>query len=136
MTVIVVDDDPNYSPTLADLLQEMGYRVVTADRCSTAIEWARKIQPDAAIVDYYLHRRDGIQTVAELRRVAPGLKKVLLYSGFAGSEILPRAKDIGVDAFVPKPADPLKILDILESLISEVPGESPDEPGGIEGPVH
>lgn len=76
-------------------------------------------KPDAAIVDFYLrgHRRDGLETIIELRREIPTLRAAILYSAqSAPAEV---ANTSEVDLYLEKVHGPGPLISALESLLAE-----------------
>jgi two-component system, OmpR family, alkaline phosphatase synthesis response regulator PhoP len=65
-TVLVVDDDTKIRDTLAELLAEDGYRVVTATHGARAVERMRREHVCMVLLDLMQPSRSGAQVLAEL----------------------------------------------------------------------
>ena len=103
-TILLVDDEEVMVELGRDLLEAIGYRVVTARDGKEAIEIYRdnKDQIDLVILDMVMPRMGGGNAYDKMREIDPNVK-VLLSSGYSmdseAKEILAR----GCDAFIQKP---------------------------------
>ncbi len=81
--VLVVDDEKNVRRTTQLLLEELGFEVVVARDGVEAVESFRAgpARIHAVLLDLTMPRMDGVETLKELRRVAPGVP-VVLTSGY------------------------------------------------------
>lgn len=59
MTVLVVDDDPEFVAQHQSMLEALGFQVFTAESQLQAEEMLKTLQPDLAIVDLVLEHMDG-----------------------------------------------------------------------------
>jgi CheY-like chemotaxis protein len=67
LSILVVDDDPDFLTLATRLLESMGVEVVaTAQDAASALAAANEKKPDAALVDVGLPDRNGIDLGAEL----------------------------------------------------------------------
>jgi CheY-like chemotaxis protein len=109
--VLVVDDEPVITDTLAAVLRNNGYTVKTAYNANAAIELAREFVPDLLITDVVMPGMNGIEMAIEIRNLLPQCK-VLLFSGQAATaELLADAKDRGYDfELLVKPIHPKDLL--------------------------
>jgi len=79
-SVLVIDDDPTSLDLATRIVEEMGAdAVTTAPDGSTAIAAAKRMRPDAALVDIGLPDRDGIDLAYELAAL-PWQPRVVLMS--------------------------------------------------------
>jgi len=65
--VLVADDDPDVRRLLAHILQQRGYRVVTAADGAEAVALAQQEQPDLALLDVRMPGTDGLAALEALR---------------------------------------------------------------------
>lgn len=106
--VLVVDDEENVRITTRLLLQEFGFEVIAARDGVEAIEAfrAQSGRIGAVLLDLTMPGMDGLETLKELRRIAPEIP-VVLASGYGAARLEdsqlgpePRA---GPDAVLAKP---------------------------------
>jgi CheY-like chemotaxis protein len=65
-TVLIVDDDRHLRETIAELLSEDGYRVVTAEHGSRALERMQDEHVCMVLLDLMMPTKSGWQVLAEL----------------------------------------------------------------------
>jgi two-component system OmpR family response regulator len=78
-SVLVIDDDATSLDLATRVVKEMGATVVTAPDGSSAIDAAKRMRPDAALVDVGLPDRDGLDLGYELAAL-PWRPRVVLMS--------------------------------------------------------
>ena len=112
-TVLVVDDDPGVLEVLELALSAEGYQVVLAHNGREALERAAAKRPNVMLVDLMMPIMDGWQFVRECRKIeCYGQTPVIILS--AARNVNEAARDLGVQAVVPKPFN----LDDLLTLIA------------------
>ncbi len=117
--VLLVEDDPNELRLLAGLLRMEGYRVTTAADGEEAIQRldSGNDVPDFVLLDMRMPHRNGPETVRWIRSKRT-IRSLPVYSVSATSpqELgLPVGPD-GVNAWFPKPLDPVKLLTRLRNV--------------------
>ncbi len=120
--VLVAEDEAIIRLDLAEMLREAGYDVVgQAGDGEQAVEMARSLTPDIVIMDVKMPVMDGL-TAAETigaERICP----VVMLTAFSQTELVERARDAGVMAYVVKPftaSDVTPALDIALSRWAEL----------------
>ena len=98
--ILVAEDEALIRMDLVEMLQEAGYTVVAqATNGEEAIALATEHQPDLAILDVKMPVLDGISAAEKIISIAP----VLMLTAFSQRELVERARDAGVMAYVVKP---------------------------------
>jgi response regulator NasT len=98
--ILVAEDEALIRMDLVEMLQEAGYEVVAqATNGEEAIALATEHQPDLAILDVKMPILDGISAAEKIIAIAP----VLMLTAFSQKELVDRARDAGVMAYVVKP---------------------------------
>ena len=67
-TILVVDDEPDVQNYLKMILEDAGFRVVTANDGEAALEMIRQDKPDFISLDLVMPRKSGHKLLCELRR--------------------------------------------------------------------
>ncbi len=100
--VIIADDESLIRMDLREMLTNLGYLVVgeVADGRS-AVNQARELRPDVVIMDIKMPDMDGIEATQVLteEHIAP----VVLLSAYSQRELVERAREAGVVAYLVKP---------------------------------
>jgi response regulator NasT len=100
---------------LVEMLQEAGYTVVAqAANGEEAIALATEHRPDLAILDVKMPILDGISAAEKIISIAP----VLMLTAFSQRELVERARDAGVMAYVVKPFTIGDLIPAIEIAIS------------------
>ncbi|EID56021.1 response regulator [Saccharomonospora xinjiangensis] len=81
----------------------------------TAIDAARKHQPDVVVLDIRMPGLDGLSSAAELRQVLPGVAVVVLTT-FDEDAYVAQALECGVSGFLLKASDPRELLIALHAV--------------------
>lgn len=113
--IVVAEDEAIIRMDLVEMLVEAGYRVVgQAGNGQEAIDLVKKHRPDLAILDVKMPVRDGISAAEEIIHLAP----VLMLTAFSQKELVERARDAGVMAYVVKPFTVTDLVPAMEIAIS------------------
>jgi response regulator NasT len=108
--ILVAEDETIIRLDLIEMLTEAGYEVVAhAENGAVAIEMAKLHKPDLAILDVKMPLVDGITAAQEIIEIAP----VLMLTAFSQRELVERARDAGVMAYVVKP---FSINDLIPAI--------------------
>lgn len=98
--ILVAEDEALIRLDLVEMLTEAGYEVVAqATNGVEAIALAKEFKPDLAILDVKMPELDGISAAQEIIEISP----VLMLTAFSQKELVERARDAGVMAYVVKP---------------------------------
>ena len=118
--VLAVDDDPVIQRLLQVNLEMEGYEVALAGDGVEALEQARAFRPDLVLLDIMMPRKNGWQVLAELKG-DEDLKHipVVFLSARAQDDDLQRGTELGAEAYITKPFDPIDLLDLVAELTKE-----------------
>ena len=115
--IVVAEDEAIIRLDLVETLQEEGY-IVVADtgRGDAAIELVREFKPDVAIFDIKMPGLDGLAAaqVVSAEKICP----VVMLTAFSQRELVERARDAGVMAYVVKPFTIGDLVPAIEIAIS------------------
>jgi DNA-binding NarL/FixJ family response regulator len=101
LRIVVADDNPKFLSALVTLLETTFEVVATAEDGGSALEYARRLQPDVVILDLTMPTLNGIDVTRELRNQsrAPG---VVICSVETDPEIIEAARQGGALGYVSK----------------------------------
>jgi response regulator NasT len=113
--ILVAEDEALIRMDLVEMLEEAGYQVVAqATNGEEAIALATEHNPDLAILDVKMPVLDGISAAEKIISIAP----VLMLTAFSQRELVERARDAGVMAYVVKPFTIGDLIPAIEIAIS------------------
>ncbi len=112
--VLLVEDNADAACALAEVLSLQGHDVHVAADGPNGVDSARRLLPDAVVLDLGLPGIDGYEVARRLRS-DPALAGTLLIalSGWAGREERSRAIDAGIDHHLVKPVPASRIAELL-----------------------
>ncbi len=113
--ILVAEDETLIRMDLVEMLIEAGYDVVAqASNGEEAIALAKVFTPDLAILDVKMPVLDGISAAETIISIAP----VLMLTAFSQKELVDRARDAGVMAYVVKPFSIADLVPAMEIAMS------------------
>ena len=111
-TILVIDDDDDIRAVLAMVLDEAGFRVVTAANGREALEHLREDpQPDVILLDLMMPEMDGYQFRAEQQR-DPALRAIPTLIVTAGT-VTSRVEALGAEVILRKPVSLRRLVDTI-----------------------
>ena len=120
-TILFVDDEKSVVIMAKQLLEELGYRVITASTAHDAMEQfnANPSQFDLVITDMAMPNMSGVKLSQKLKAIRPDIQ-IIICTGYSTLIDEERAKKLGLAAFVMKPI----ILEEIAKTIRRVLDES------------
>ena len=113
--ILVAEDETIIRLDLVEMLTEAGYEVVAqAENGAVAVDLAKLHKPDLAILDVKMPEMDGITAAEQIITLAP----VLMLTAFSQRDLVERARDAGVMAYVVKPFSISDLIPAIEIAIS------------------
>jgi CheY-like chemotaxis protein len=121
-TVLVVDDEFGVAEVLQSILEDEGYRVVTAINGKQALTRLGEHTTDVIMLDYMMPIMDGTQTLAAIRNDA-ALKKIPVIMMSSLDEASVRDTCTDYDSFLRKPFRAMAVVRLVAELLSQSPRE-------------
>ena len=117
-TVLLVDDEDMIISVGTEMLQALGYNVVTASGGHEAIEVyrTRKREIDLVILDMIMPDLEGGKTLDALKEIDPGVK-VILSSGYSLNAEAEAIMQRGCEAFMQKPFNVYALSHTIRDVI-------------------
>lgn len=108
-TILIVDDEESIRASLGGILEDEGYRPVFAVDGVEALAVARREAPELALLDIWMPRMDGLETLQKLKELYPALI-VIMMSGHGTIETAVKSTKLGAYDFIEKPLSLEKVL--------------------------
>lgn len=126
MQIMIVEDEDLIRKGLERVINRMeGVNVTaTADDGETALKWLEQCEvlPDLIITDIFMKFVDGLELVAEINRLYPGVRCALL-SGHDDFKLAQKAIHLKVCRYLVKPVNEQEINEFLEEIRQEMEHE-------------
>ena len=107
--LLIIDDEPGIRKTLASILEDEGYQVLTAEDAVIALDILRREPVAALFLDVLLPNMGGIEALERIRGEWPEVE-VIVMSGHANVDMAVRAVKRGAFDFLEKPLSLDKVL--------------------------
>jgi DNA-binding response OmpR family regulator len=115
--VLIVEDDPDTLVIMRVNLQAAGIEPILASDGSTAISRIEAEQPDAVLLDVLLPGIDGWDVLEQLHSMGDPVP-VIVCSGKKNPHDIQRATDLGAVAYLVKPFDIDRLLDVTAEAVA------------------
>jgi two-component system, NtrC family, nitrogen regulation response regulator NtrX len=115
-TVLIVDDEKSILASLAGVLSDEGYQVLTAENGAQALDIIREDLPNVVMLDIWLPGMDGIEVLEEIRRTSSHLP-VIMISGHGSIETAVKATKLGAFDFIEKPLALEKVVLTVDNAL-------------------
>lgn len=115
--VLIAEDEALIRLDLREMLAEEGFDVVgEASDGEQAVALAQELSPDLVICDIKMPKLDGISAATQIteKRIAP----VIMLTAFSQRDLVERARDAGVMAYLVKPFEKRELLPAIEMATS------------------
>lgn len=113
--ILIVDDRFADRETLKTILEERGYKVVTAASGAEALARVKEKRFDIIFLDVRLPDIDGAQLFEQVKAIEPEAA-VILMTGYSEEELVTRAISQGAYTCIYKPFDINKVLTLVGEL--------------------
>jgi CheY-like chemotaxis protein len=107
-TILLIEDDDDSRQVMAEVMTSEGHEVFEAADGVEALSMAHARHFDLAVTDLVMPKKDGRETIGELRRGFPSMK-IIAVSGLQ----LTSASDLGAHLVIRKPID---IVDLINAV--------------------
>jgi two-component system cell cycle response regulator len=116
--VLVVEDNPHSLELICELVEAEGYRVTTVTSGDEALSRTPVERPDLVLMDIQLPGIDGL-TVTRALKADPRTMTIpiVVISAHVLKEDVARALEAGCIAYLPKPLDTRRFLDLVARLL-------------------
>jgi CheY-like chemotaxis protein len=118
-TVLVVDDMSDNLILISLSLQDMGYRVVTANNGEDALNVAKLARPDLILMDIAMPHQDGLAATRRIREESELQEvPVVALTAFDTDGFRQAAFDAGFNGYLTKPIDFDRLKKLMRMLLS------------------
>jgi DNA-binding response OmpR family regulator len=115
-TLLLADDDPAITQSLAPFLERSGFHVIAVPDGQVALERIQSHHPELVILDVLMPRMDGREVLRRVRRGNAALPVILLTQVGESTERA-LALEEGADDYLNKPFDPHELLARVRAVL-------------------
>ena len=114
--ILIVDDNPNMSSLLSEMLEVFDYRSQRASDGNEALTLLERERFSMVITDMRMPNMTGLELLQQVKSKYPKLPVVLI-SGYSVADLDSTASDLKPDGFLAKPFMMSDIEELLNSLL-------------------
>jgi two-component system response regulator (stage 0 sporulation protein F) len=118
--VVVIDDELSIRRSLRVLLTRYGYEAYEAADGLEGLRLCREVVPDLVITDIHMPGADGIEVIAALHAMAPGLP-IIAISGGDQTSALDLLGSAGMLGAVESLRKPFTVTEVLQAVSLALP---------------
>lgn len=136
LTILIVDDNRVILQGLAPVLEDAGYRVITADDGDRAVEALLAERPDLIISDIQMPNLDGFY-LCKIVRSRPETRDVpfLFLTSVDAPERRRQGFELGADDFIPKPFDGREVVLRVRNILKRLDRDDDEAPARATRPM-
>lgn len=114
--ILIIDDNKFLRFTLSALLEDSGFRPLTAADPEKAFNEIDRNHPDLIILDKKLSGYDGFDLLPQLKKLNKDVPVIML-TAYGDPQTEQQAIKLGADAFVTKPFDNDTFIGVIRGLL-------------------
>jgi DNA-binding NtrC family response regulator len=112
--ILIVDDEERFRLTLAKLLKVRDLDVTTLGSGPEALEALKQEQYDVIVLDVRMPGMDGIETLAEIKKLNPNIEVIIL-TGHASVDAAVDIMKLGGYDYLLKPCSVEELIEKIEA---------------------
>ncbi|MFC1948885.1 ATP-binding protein [Chloroflexota bacterium] len=117
-TILVIENESASQDNFCGVLEDAGYRVISLEKATDALELVREGNCDAIITDISLPDVSGLQVLEWVREINPEVA-VIMTTGYSGTEKEADAVNQGAYACFLKPVNPEEIKSAIANALKQ-----------------
>ena len=116
--ILIVDDDDSLRESMFSILESEGYILDVAKSGQEAETKVKNNFYNLILLDIRLPDISGIELLAKINKYSPHMKKIML-TGFPDTDTAIKSVNKKADAYLVKPFDPEKLLEIISENLAQ-----------------
>ncbi len=116
--ILIVDDDDTLRESMVSILESEGYILEVARSGREAEEKIKNNIYNLVLLDIMLPDTNGIELLSKINEYSPRMKKIML-TGFPDTDSAIKSVNSKADAYLVKPFDPEKLLEIIAENLEQ-----------------
>lgn len=117
-TILLVDDEKSILETLKMVLEDVGYKVITADNGYEALNHVKEYIVDILITDLRMPKMDGIQLMKEVLKIDSSIE-IIFISAYSDIKCAVKAIKMGAFDYIQKSFSTEELLITVEKAIEK-----------------
>ena len=120
--ILVIEDNDSVRRYVRKTLEIEGHEVIEASDGSAAMSCLENESADVVITDIFMPKKNGFETIAELRISFPDIKIIAISGGglIEPDAFLAKSKELGVSRTLTKPFLPNDVKNAVEKVLESL----------------
>ncbi|MBM3547635.1 MAG: response regulator [Alphaproteobacteria bacterium] len=117
--ILLIDDDSTVRYALKQVLERAGHQVEEATDGQIGLQMYASGRQDVVVTDIIMPNKEGIETIIELRRMAPDLRIIAMSGGgrTGNRDFLAMAEKLGAARIIAKPFRPRELVEAVDTVL-------------------
>src|SRR5258706_14489103 len=115
LTLLFVDDEPNFLVLVDRVLSKEGYRITTALDSRQALAYVDCADFSLAVLDIKMAPINGIEVLARIKKRSPSTR-VIMVTGYPTDKNRAECMKLGADGYMTKPINFSELKAVLRNL--------------------
>jgi len=121
-SILIADDEPRIRELAQMILEDKGYRVITAENGTDAIQKVEREMPDLVLLDIVMPGISGIEACKILKSEAKTRSiPIVMFTVLGRDEDRDLAEEAGCDGYLLKPFSPEGLLEEVKKHVKKSP---------------
>ena len=119
--ILVIDDASTMRALVRRMLEGASHSVIEAGDGEAGMALFYQLHPALVLTDLLMPKKEGIETIREIRRSSSPGTKIIAMSGSTeqgGKLYLGAARKLGADAVLAKPFQPSELIEVVNQLLA------------------
>jgi CheY-like chemotaxis protein len=119
--ILFVDDESVFRDTVKEILEDMGYQVLTAINGSDALQTYERFyyKIDLVILDMMMPVMNGLDSYICMKKINPNVRAILA-TGYIKDSDLEKIKSEGINDLINKPYDNNELFQKIEAILRQI----------------
>ncbi|MDH4321496.1 MAG: response regulator [Desulfobulbaceae bacterium] len=117
-TILVLDDVSASGVMVQRILSRKGHLVHAFFDEDEALRFAKSEEVDLAVLDMKLRKMEGVEVLAELRKLQPTIRCIML-TGYPTADSVERALGQGAAAYCVKPVEKQELEETVAAVLAD-----------------
>ncbi len=115
-TILIVDDDQSINSIFEFILQQAGYKTITANSGEGCLDIIKSEQEiDLIFLDFKMPGLSGLEAFRKIQKIKPQAL-VIMMTGYSSDTLLKEAFELGAYGIIYKPFDVEEVLSIIKNI--------------------
>ena len=119
--ILVVEDSPTTRRQISEILESMGFEVITASDGEEALSLVREHHPELVVLDIVLPKKNGYQVCRNIKADPELAIKVMMLTAKDQEKDRIWGERQGADGYLSKPVDKEELVKAVTRLVAPLP---------------